>query len=459
MSLCPLEYRYGSDEMRKLFSRENILKTMARVEGALLWGLERAGIAPPGSYDRFTECSTPIDVTRIEELEKATGHELMALAMALEEACPSLASYIHLGATSNDIIDTTWALLIKDGLQVIVKRLIALLDGLVDLAYRHKNLVMIGRTHGQHALPITLGFKLMNYVYEYSRSLERILDMHGRVVRGKISGAVGTMAAWRGRGLIVEEQTLKKLGLDPHVISTQVAPRDGFAELASTFAILGSQLDRLALEIRELMRPEIGELAESARGRVGSSTMPHKQNPILSERVSGLAKVLRSISLASLENVPLWHERDLSNSSSERICLPHMFLVLDQMLLDMTRIVESLVVFEDKMGENLKLLRGANMGEAVMVELALRGLPRSEAHRIVGEAARRSIVEKREFADVLMEYDIVAKYIDRRELEGILDIGGYLGSFDELMGRAKDYYIEVRGRASRLVSGRGGGFN
>ncbi|MEM2527784.1 MAG: adenylosuccinate lyase, partial [Ignisphaera sp.] len=355
-SMCVLEWRYGSEEMRNLFKSDNIVKRFLEVEKALIVSLAKAGIAPERCIDTISRCSEEVSAEDVYVKERELGHDIASLAYILGERCGECGRYVHLGATSYDIVDTAWALVIGDALSIVLARLKHIIEKIVDMSIKYADVVMVGRTHGQHALPITFGFKLANYAYEFSRSYERLCECRKRVVRGKMGGAVGTMAAWGDKGLVVERYAMEYLGLDPHTISTQVAPRDGFAELVANLAILASQLDRFALEVRELSRPEIGEVYEAVK-RIGSSTMPHKRNPVIAERISGLAKVLRGFVSVALENIPLMHERDLTNSSSERILLPHTFLVIDQMLMDMERLLTILSIDENAMKKNLMLLR------------------------------------------------------------------------------------------------------
>ena len=440
-SVCPLEYRYGSPEMRSIFTREATLKRLVEVEAALLRGLEAAGFAPEGCWRRLQECASGIKVEELDSLEARVGHDIAALAFLLGEKCGECGGYVHLGATSYDIVDNAWALALKEALAILKKRLRSVLALLAELTERHADLVMAGRTHGRHALPITLGFKLANYVYELSRSYERLCESAKRVVRGKISGAVGTMAAWFQHGLLVEGWTLKALDLEPHSITTQVAPRDGFAEIVCNLAILGSQLDRLSLEIRELMRDEIEELL-TVEQRTGSSTMPHKKNPVLAERVSGLARILRGLCLTALENVVLLHERDLTNSSVERIMLPHAFLVSDQMLADTLRALECLYVNEKAIKRNLNASRGLMASECILVKLVLKaGMPRHEAHELLSSLATR-VSNGSGFEDVLRESRVV-ELLDWGEIQECFDYSRYLGNYRQLIERALGYYRKV----------------
>ncbi|MEM2451583.1 MAG: adenylosuccinate lyase, partial [Candidatus Methanomethylicia archaeon] len=376
-------------------------------------------------------------------LEMKLGHDIMALATALSEVSGEAGKYVHLGATSYDIVDTAWSLIIRDALKIIERKLVEIIKKLIKYSLEYKDTLMIGRTHGQHALPITLGFKFANYVYEFSRSLERIIEMKNRLIKGKISGAVGTMASWRDKGIIVEEETLRRLNLKPHEISTQIAPRDGFAELTSNMAILGSQLDRLAIEIRELMRPEISELAEGVGRRVGSSTMPQKANPVTSEKICGLAKVLRSQVIISLENIPLWHERDLTNSSSERFLISHTLLTIDEMLNSMIEVLDNLVINKERMRSNIGITKGTVMSENVMIKLVEKGLARTEAHEILRDLTRITQQSNLSFKEVLIKDERIRKYLSIEEIEELLKPENYLGEINKLITRTIEYAEKI----------------
>lgn len=444
MSICPLDWRYGSEEMRKVFSRESIVRYRIRVEIALLNALKKYNYVSDEDIKRIEEISKSINLNEIDEIEKRVGHDVMAMVIWLAEKAGNSGRFIHFGATSYDIVDTAYALMFKDALNIVKNKLYRILDRLVVLALKYKNTVMIGRTHGQHALPITFGFKLANYVYELGRSLERINDTEKRLLKVKISGAVGTMAAWGDKGLEIEKSVSEYLGLPPHEISTQIAPRDAFAELVSDIAILASQLDRFAIEVRELMRPEIGELIEGVGNRVGSSTMPHKENPVTSEKISGLAKILRGLCFTELENIPLWHERDLTNSSSERIIIPHVFLILDEMLDSFAELLDNLIIDQERMKNNLQITKGLIMAENLMIHLTLKGLPRHKAHEIVMKLSREAQREKKPLLDLALLDPEVSKYFNKAELEEILDPLNYLGQTEKLIDRAIKYYESLK---------------
>ncbi|MEM4906627.1 MAG: lyase family protein, partial [Sulfolobales archaeon] len=312
-----------------------------------------------------------------------------------------------------------------------------------ELTRKFKDLVMVGRTHAQHALPITLGFKLANYVYEFIRSLERINSVEDRVIRGKMSGAVGTMAGWRGKGLEIENAVMSELNLHPHLITTQVVPRDGFAEVVSVLAILASQAERLGIEIRELMRPEILELAEGSAGRVGSSTMPHKTNPVECEKISGLARVLRGLLIPALENIPLWHERDLSNSSAERVLIPHSFILIDEILDTLHDVLKGLKVFPENIERNLRMSRGAIMAESLMLRLTDKGLSRLEAHKLTMELVQRARSKHTSLLEEAINDARVLTYLNIAEINEALDYNKYLGNYRELIDRTLKYAEEL----------------
>ncbi|MEM0131086.1 MAG: adenylosuccinate lyase [Saccharolobus sp.] len=437
--ICPLEGRYSSDEMRKLFSRDEVLRRRIAVEIVLLKALNKIGLVSEDDVKKVEEAAMLIKPEEVDELEKKIGHDVMAMVLRIAERSGEAGRFVHFGATSYDIVDTAYALIIRDALKIIENKLVKIIELFIQLASKYKDLVVVGRTHGQHAVPITLGFKFANYIYEFSRSLERLIQVKDRVVKGKMSGAVGTMAAWGNHGLQIEAYVMESLGLKPHEISTQVAPRDGFAELISDLAILASQCDRFALEVRELMRPEINELGEGVEGRIGSSTMPQKENPVTAEKISGLAKVARSFVIAALENIPLWHERDLTNSSSERIIISHQFLIVDEILDSMISILKSLRINIENIEKNLNLTKGQIMAESLMINLTLKGMKRHEAHEYVSKLTAKVKQTGKSLFQVCLEDNIIHKYLTVQELEYILDPKNYLGAYDTLIQRAINY--------------------
>jgi len=434
-SVCPLDYRYGSEEMRSLLTREAVLRRFIDVEVALMRGLADAGLAPKECVDVLRECAYGVRPEDVDEMEARTGHELASLATLIALRCGECGKYVHLGATSSDIIDTAWALILRDALDIIKRRLRSIIELLASMSESFRDVVMVGRTHGRHALPVTFGFKLANYAYEISRSYERLCSLTARLIKGMISGAVGTMAAWGGKGITVESGCLRELRLKPHPISTQVAPRDGYAELAAFAAILASQLDRLALEVRELMRDEISEVT-LVEGVAGSSTMPHKVNPVIAERVSGLARVCRGLAVTAFENIALMHERDLTNSSCERVLLPHILLLTDQVLLDTEKVLRGLRINEDAMKRNLSISKDSVMAECLMVRLVLKaGMPRHEAHSLLRKALKDAEHEGMS-AKELIERLSISNLLDEEDLRKCSEPTNYLGSHAELIERA-----------------------
>ena len=440
MPVLPIDTgRYGTPEMVRVFEEENRLRKMLLVEAALARAHAEVGNIPREDAERIWEVATSgrVSLKRVKEIEAEIKHETMAVVRALAEACGRSGRYVHLGATSSDILDTALALQLKEALDILENRLARLIALLASMAERHKGLVMVGRTHGQHALPITLGFKLAVWAAELFRHLQRLEGCRERVLVGKMSGAVGTMAGLGPRALEIQERVMAILGLRAAEISTQIVQRDRLAELICLLAILASSLDNMATEIRELQRTEIGELAEpfDERAQVGSSTMPHKQNPITCERICGLAKVVRGLVVPALENVPTWHERDLTQSSAERFLVPEALILVDYMIHLMLGVLSGLRIRPERMAENLALTKGLIMSEALMLELTRRGLARDEAYRLVRELALKALKSGRAFADVVARDERVTKLIRPEELEQILRPENYLGKAEELVER------------------------
>ncbi len=424
--------RYGTLEMRKVFDEENRLEKMLEVEAALAWAQSEIGGIPRRDAEKIVEMASTkhVKLSRVKEIEREIKHDVMALVQALAEACGPSGAYVHLGATSSDILDTATALQLKEALNLIEKKVDDLESILIKRAEQYKKTMMIGRTHGQHALPITLGFKFAVWTREAARHLQRLHECKGRLIVGKMSGAVGTQAGLGPHAFKVQELVMKRLGAKPAEISTQIVQRDRYAEFVCVLAIIASTLDKMATEIRELQRPEIGEVFEpfERKRQVGSSTMPHKRNPMICERVCGLAKIMRSLVIPSLENVPTWHERDLTQSSAERFIIPEACILIDYMLVLMTNVLMGLQVDEQKMLKNMELTQGRMMSEAVMLALARKGINRQKAHQLVRGLAIESYVEKRPFKEVLLENGTLHKMLSEKEVDEALDPHNYLGT-------------------------------
>jgi adenylosuccinate lyase len=424
--------RYGTQEMRRVFDEENRLQRMLDVEAALAWAHGEVGNIPREDAEKIMKAASvkQVKLSRVKEIEREIKHDVMALVRALAEACGPSGAYVHLGATSSDILDTALALQLRDALDLIEKRLDDLEEVLVEKTEQYKETIMIGRTHGQHALPITLGFKFAVWIRETARHIKRLRECRERALVGKMSGAVGTQAGLGPHAIRIQQLVMEKLGVKPAEISTQIVQRDRYAELVCILAIIASTLDKIAAEIRELQRPEIGEVSEpfERKRQVGSSTMPHKRNPITCERVSGLAKVMRSLVGPALGNIPTWHERDLTQSSAERFIIPEACILTDYMLVLMTNVLKDLWVDEERMQRNLELTQGRTMSEAVMMALTRKGMDRQKAHELVRQLAIESEVEKQPIKEALLKNNAVQRILSEKELDEALDPRNYLGT-------------------------------
>jgi adenylosuccinate lyase len=418
--------------MLKIFEEEARVQRLLDVEAALALAHAEVGDIPRKDAEKIAAMASTkyVKVERVKAIEKEIKHDIASLVRALAEVCGSSGAYVHLGATSYDIVDTANALQLKAASETIEQKLAALKSILQKQAARYKETVMIGRTHGQHALPITLGFKFAVWGYEVSRHLERLNDCRKRVVAGKVSGAVGTQASLGEHAARIQELVMKRLGISAAEISTQIVQRDRYAEFICLQAMVAASLENFATEIRELQRPEIGELFESfeKEHQVGSSTMPHKRNPETCERVSGLARIVRSLCVPALENVVTWHERDLTQSSAERFILPESCILTDYLLFLMGNIVANLRVDEQRMLRNLDLTQGRAMSEAVMMALVAKGVNRQEAHELLRKLTIKSEVENRHFREILLEDTLVSGKLSEKEVDEALDPKNYLGT-------------------------------
>jgi adenylosuccinate lyase len=418
--------------MLKIFDEETRVQKLLDVEAALALAHAEVGNIPKKDAEKIAEIASTkyVKVERVKAIEKEIKHDIASLVRALSEVCGSSGAYVHLGATSYDIVDTANALQLKDALGLIEEKLSDLKGILQKQAAQYKGTIMIGRTHGQHALPITLGFKFAVWGYEVNRHIERLNECKKRVLVGKISGAVGTQAGLGEHAEQIQELVMKRLGLHAAEISTQIVQRDRYAELVCIYAMVASSLENFATEIRELQRPEIGELSEAfeADKQVGSSTMPHKQNPETCERVCGLARIVRSLSTPALEDMITWHERDLTQSSAERFILPESNILLDYMLSLMCNIVANLRVDSQRMLQNLSLTQGRAMSEAVMMALTKKGVNRQEAHELLRRLTIESKVKKQPFKETLMNDKFVASKLAEKEIDEALNPKNYLGT-------------------------------
>jgi len=424
--------RYGTREMRRIFDEENRLQRILDVEAALAWAHREVGNIPRKDAEKIMKMASVKHVRpiRVKEIESEIRHDVMAMVRALAEICGSSGAYVHLGATSSDILDTATALQLKEALELIEKKLNDFETILMTGVNRYKKTIMMGRTHGQHALPITFGLKFAVWMRETARHIQRLHECSKRVLVGKMSGAVGTQAGLGPHAMEIQQLVMKRLGVKPVEVSTQIVQRDRLAELICLLVVIASTLDKIATEIRQLQRTEIGEVFEffERKRQVGSSTMPHKHDPQTCETICGLAKIMRSLAVPALENVPTWHERDMTQSSAERFIIPQACILTDHMLVLMTNVLTNLQIDEERMLRNMELTQGRMMSEAVMLALTRKGMGRQKAHELVRKLAMKSDVEKRLFKTVLLEDNAVQDMLSEKEINKVLDPRNYLGT-------------------------------
>jgi adenylosuccinate lyase len=413
---------------------------MLDVEAALAWARAQVGdLSTEVAREIGDYASTKIvTVRRIHEIEKIVDHEVMALVEALSEVSGKSGAYVHLGATSADILDTALALQMKEGIEIISGKLDRLEQILLDMTKRYRDTLMIGRTHGQHALPMTLGLKFAVWLREIARHIGRLSECRRRVLVGKMTGAIGTMAGFGKNARQIQDLVMKRLGLEAAEVTSQIVQRDRYAEIVCLFGMAASSLDKFATEIRNLQRPEIDELAEPfVEGKqVGSSAMPQKKNPWRSESISSLAKIERSLVSPSLEDIVTWHERDLSQSASERFIIPESFVLMDHMLSSMTRILSGLRVNEQRIHENLMRFKDPMMSESVMIALVNKGMPRQEAHRLLQQLVSESQEKKVSFGETLTGNRTITKYLTPEEVTTVLEPKAYIGMSREIVDAA-----------------------
>jgi adenylosuccinate lyase len=418
--------------MGRIWSDQRRYETWLLVETAAADAMAAAGIVPPEAAREIRERGG-FDIARIEEIEQITQHDVIAFTTAVAEKVGPSARWLHFGMTSSDVIDTAQALQMREACDVLLTDLDALSDAIRDRALEHRRTPMIGRTHGVHAEPMTFGLKLALWHAEVARDIERVRRARVVVSVGKLSGAVGTFAHLPPS---IEADVCRHLGLEPAPVASQIIQRDRHAELLSAIAITGASLEKFALEIRGLQKTEIGEVEEPfGKGQKGSSAMPHKRNPIGSEQIVGLARLLRGNCHAAFENIALWHERDISHSSVERVILPDSFIALDHMLRRMTRIVRGMAVDAARMRENLNRSRGVVFSGTVLLELAKKGVSREEAYAWVQRNAMRSFDEQRDFKALLLADPDIAGVLSLDEIERAFDLDEQLRHIDQIFDR------------------------
>lgn len=424
--------RYTRPEMAHVWSRENFYQAWLDVELAICEAWVRQGRVPQSALDNI-KAKAKIDVARIDAIEEVTRHDVIAFLTSLEEKIGPDARYIHMGCTSSDIIDTANALLLRQAGNIIVADLDKLLSVLKDMALRYKGVLCMGRTHGVHAEPVSFGLKLAGFYEEFKRHKQRVSSALAELETGKVSGAVGTYAFISPA---VEKTALDLLGLKPDTHSTQIVQRDRYAVFFTALAILGGGMERLATELRHLQRTEVLEVEEGFRkGQKGSSAMPHKKNPISAENICGLARVLRGNALASMENQALWHERDISHSSVERIIMPDSTILADYALTRLTGILTGLVVHPDRMRENMNLSFGLYFSQRLLNALLGADMPRQKAYESVQRLAMQSWNEQRSFPELVRQDAFMQEQLGKDLLEKLFDPAQYLQYEDAIFQR------------------------
>jgi len=424
--------RYSREKMTAIWSQENKYAKWLDVEVAACEAMVKLGLAPAAAVENI-KAKAVINVARIDEIEEVTRHDVIAFVSSLTEVIGEDGRFIHMGLTSSDVLDTALAVQLQEASDLLLEDLDQLLAVLKRRALEHQKTLMIGRSHGIHAEPITFGLKMALWYAEMRRNRARLERASETVSCGKISGAVGTFSFVDP---FVEEYVCKKLGLTPAPVASQIVQRDRHAEFFSTLAIIASSLDKFAQEIRLLQRTEVREAEEYfSPGQKGSSAMPHKRNPVLSENISGLARLVRSYAIAALEDVALWHERDISHSSVERVIAPDATIVLDFMLGRFTGLMDKLVVYPDRMLANLNMTHGVIFSQMVLLSLVEKGTTREDAYAIVQENAMKSWQEGIEFRSLLGQDERVQKHLSAAELDAIFDVNHFLKHLDFIFQR------------------------
>ncbi|HCD53059.1 MAG TPA: adenylosuccinate lyase [Balneolaceae bacterium] len=424
--------RYARQEMSEIWTEENQFKAWLQVELASCWAWAKLGKIPMEDVDTLYEKAS-FDLGRIKEIEEQTRHDVVAFTRAVSETLGEEKKWVHFGLTSTDVVDTAWGVRLKQANEILLTDLNRMVEVLAAKAKKFKYTVMMGRTHGIHAEPTTFGLKCALWYAEMKRNLERFEKAAADVEFGKLSGSVGTFANIPPE---VEEYTCERLGLTPAPVSTQTLQRDRHAYYLSTIALIGSSLEKMAVEVRHLQRSEVREAEEAFRkGQKGSSSMPHKRNPISSENISGCARVLRGYMVTSFENIPLWHERDISHSSAERIILPDATILLDYMLSRFANVMENLVIFEDNMEANIWKTHGLVFSQRVLNKLIEKGIVREEAYDAVQPLAMQAWEGQKPFKPLVEGDDYISGHLTQDEIDDAFDLKHHTRNVDVIFER------------------------
>ncbi len=448
LAILPIDSgRYGTKEMLEIFTEQKKVNYQLEIEGVAAVSQGEIGLIPKSIGQNIFRASksSKISIKRIKQLEKKSDHDTAALVEALSERCSANAKpWVHYGLTSNDLVDTSNSMQMRDALEIIQPKIAKLAILLVKRAEKFKTLPAVGRTHGQHASIISFGLKFANWASEMIKHLERIEDLKNRVLICKTLGVVGTGSLMGTKALEVQNKVAKRLRLHPIEVATQIVPRERYAEYVFQLALLGSTLEKMAVEIRNLQRTEIGEVAEAfKKGQMGSSAVPVKKNPIKSERVSSLSKLLRSQLGPCFENIALWHERDLSNSANERFILPMSSILLDDMLQTMLKIIENLQVNQNKIKSNLLVTKGQIFAEFVLEALIKKGIPRFKAYRDVQRVAFYAQDNDIAYIDAIQKDKAMKSHLTKNEMKSIFSPESHLGAstkiIDSVNKKVKSY--------------------
>lgn len=453
LAILPIDSgRYGTKEMMVIFDEQSKINYQLEIEGAAAISQSEIGIIPKsvGKYISKAANSGKITAKRIKELESKNDHDTAALVEALGEKCPKSAKpWIHYGLTSNDLVDTSNSMQIRDALEIIERKVAKLAMLLAENAVKYKNIPSVGRTHGQHASIIAFGLKFANWADEMANHIERIEDIKKRILICKTLGVVGTGSLMGAKSLEVQKRVAKRLKLYPARVTTQIVARERYAEYVFELALIGATLEKIAVEIRNLQRTEINEVAEYfKKNQMGSSAVPVKRNPIKSERVSSFSKLMRSHVGIAFENIALWHERDLSNSANERFVLPTISIIADEMLETMTRIISNLVVNEKKIVENLYVTKGQIFAEFVLEALIKKGIPRMEAYRDVQRVAFEAKDRGIQYIDAIKNDAAFSSKLTHKEIDAIFSPEKHLGASPIII---KNVYKAVKKQTKQFI--------
>jgi adenylosuccinate lyase len=449
MPILPIDSgRYGSNEIRKIFDEETRLLYQLDFEAEVALSQGKFNLIPLDASKEISRIarSNKITMKRIKDLEKITEHDTASIVQAISEHCsPSTKPWIHYGLTSNDVIDTSTSMQLKDAFEIIEPKILKLISLLIKKVRRFNVLPSVGRTHGQHASIISFGLKFAVWANELSHHIDRIEEGKKRFLLCKTLGVVGTGSLMGSKALDVQKDVSKSLGLRSIEAATQVIPRERLAEVQFIISLIGCTLDKMATEIRNLQRTEIGEVEEPfKKGQMGSSAVPVKRNPIKSERISSLARILRSFSSISQENISLWHERDLSNSANERFTIPMAVILLDEMIDSMIKVIEGLNVNRQKILENINKTRGRIFAEFILEALVKKGIPRMTAYDKIQRSAFETLASDKDFKEAVMQDPFIGANLDKKELKMIFDPNSHLAASTKIINNVIKKAEQVR---------------